>query len=59
MLNRPADTTGAALMSDLVGVAADTAMSFVSNMPTKAGTRGGQSLDDIINEPYTADQIWI
>ena len=57
MLNRPADTTGAALMSDLVGVAADTAMSFVSNMPTKATTGGGQSLDDIINEPYTADQM--
>jgi hypothetical protein len=41
MLNRPADTTGAALMSDLVGVAADTAMSFVSNMPTKATTGNG------------------
>ena len=36
MINRPADTTGSALLSDLVGVAADTAMSFVSNLPTKA-----------------------
>ncbi len=36
MRNRPADTTGSALLTDLVGVAADTAMSFASNMPTKA-----------------------
>ena len=42
LVQRPKDTTGLLYLLILVGVAADTAMSFASNMPTKATTGGGK-----------------
>ena len=41
MIQRPKDQTGSALMADIAGVAIDSAMSFVGNLPKAATIPGG------------------
>ena len=66
MIQRPKDQTGSALMADIAGVAIDSAMSFVGNLPKQAtipspktGLQGNADsyLQEIMNENYTADQL--